>query len=609
MTIRQFLLIVSIFMLYSVTAVAEDLEEWQIHRAMFTETEDDITYPFTLSEKKWHPISIPHNWDNSDYISGRNGWYHFEISKKEAPEGVWAIYLRQLNMNVSVYLNHALLDRGGRFEEPMARNWNRPMLFVIPEGMIQQGKNHISIHVKAYLNSGGGIGQIFLGPSSELRPDYKWQFRLFTSTTIISTAMTFFLGLAMLLFWNLRRNEKMFFWFSMTSFLSSLYLSNHFIQNIPFSRHLWELLFNFSIDAFVLCLMVFTHRWLKLERTRLEKGLFLYLGISMVVMYFVPEHLMMSSFMYNHIIFLAVGAYITWMLFSTWYHTKQHWLLLPLAALIFDFVLSFHDWKQLMLGVPNNSHFLMPLAEPVMLIVVAGFLIIHFVQQHRRADLFSSELQAKVIETTNELEQKHQEVKVLEHKRLIVNERERILQELHDGIGGQLVSAITLANRANSSGTLKSTLQDALLDLRLVIDSLDEDTRDLSSLLGMLRLRLEPQLNAHDIILEWHINETEQSEQLGYEASLNILRIVQEAITNTIRHSDASNISLRLSECIRSGGLLIEVSDNGHGIQQAQPGRGLGHMKQRASRIGAELNIKSSSEGTSIGICLPPATP
>ncbi|MDQ6979191.1 MAG: 7TM diverse intracellular signaling domain-containing protein, partial [Mariprofundaceae bacterium] len=456
---------------------ADELQAYQIHRALFTSNHaaNPSQLPPLTDTQAWHQVAIPHNWDHFDYATGRDGWYDIDYTFDPHHKEMQAIYLPRLNMNVAVYINHKRLDSGGDFVEPIARNWNRPLIFVIPDGMLQAGHNRITIYVNAYLNSGGGLGRIYIGPEASLDFNYRWDFRTFISTTTITCAMTVSLGFSMLLFWYLRK-EKMFFWFACASFLSAFYLSNHFIQNIPVSRHLWEWAFQLSIDGFSFCMMLFTHRWLKLQRQRLEVALWIYLPVSMMVLFLLPDERLMAGVNINHTLYLGIAGYVAWLLFHAWREQKNHWLLLPIAALLVNIILAVHDWQQLVFGTSNNQHYLMPLGEPMMLLVVGGFLIRHFVQLHARSEQFTMEMQEKVLQTTTQLEERHVELKKFEDKRLIECERERILQELHDGIGGQLIAAIALSESKNNQALLKQTLQDSLLDLRLVIDSLDENT-------------------------------------------------------------------------------------------------------------------------------------
>ena len=583
----------------------QNLEQWRIDEAVFSESnEGDM--PLLFHEQKGKHsrlVQLPHNWDQSPQVRSRDGWYRFNYIADQQLNDIQAIYLPRLNMNAAVYINGDLLNVGGSFEEPVSRNWNQPLFFVIPGNMLQPGKNHFTIHIRAYQNSGGGLGRVYVGPMHTLKPVYKMSFRLFISTTIISCTMTVAFGLAMLLFWYLRK-ESMFFWFALLNFFSAFYLSNHFVQNIPVSRHLWEWGFQISIDAFAFCLMVFTHRWLELKRYKWELGIAAYLLLAMVVLFFLPEAMMMPGFNLNHVFFLAVGIYVVFMLYQAWLSQHNQWLLLPLGALLLLFALSVHDWLQLFRATANNDYYLMPLGEPLFLAVISAFLIRYFVRMHKQSTRFAEELQLQVMQATKKLEAQHEQLKALEHAQLIRKERERILQELHDGIGGQLISAISLASESKQE-TLKDTLQNALMDLRLVIDSLDEETRDLASLLGMLRFRLEPALRARHINMEWQVSPDVETDHLGYEVTLNLLRIVQEAINNSMRHANASCITVSVVYLPESSALMIRVSDNGHGMGEHKAGRGLGHMQRRAQRIGATLDIASDDKGTSVQVYLP----
>jgi signal transduction histidine kinase len=118
-------------------------------------------------------------------------------------------------------------------------------------------------------------------------------------------------------------------------------------------------------------------------------------------------------------------------------------------------------------------------------------------------------------------------------------------------------------------------------------------------------------LQAAGIQLDWHIlasppHVTEPS--LGPEESLHVLRVAQEAITNAVKHAQASRIEARVS--VGAGEapeLRVSISDNGRGFcsLQAAPGRGLRHMQQRALALGGWLAITSGDQGTHVELRVP----
>ena len=91
----------------------------------------------------------------------------------------------------------------------------------------------------------------------------------------------------------------------------------------------------------------------------------------------------------------------------------------------------------------------------------------------------------------------------------------------------------------------------------------------------------------------------------GPRPTLQILRILQEAVTNAMRHSGGSEIALR-SRQQADGMVRIEISDNGAGMPAViKGGRGLASMRSRAEAVGAMLDIESGEGGTGLSLTLP----
>jgi signal transduction histidine kinase len=190
-------------------------------------------------------------------------------------------------------------------------------------------------------------------------------------------------------------------------------------------------------------------------------------------------------------------------------------------------------------------------------------------------------------------------------------ERARILHDMHDGMGSQLITALRLAQRADAgSGIVARSIDQALQDLRLIIDSLDLTDQDLLPLLGNLRYRVQPQLAALGIRLDWQVHAPPALAGLTPQSALGVLRIVQEALNNAVRHARPSVITVTIA------GAVIDVADDGIGLDASAPGRGgrgLAGMRQRAARLGAQMSVGArDGGGTVVSLRLQPestATP
>jgi len=120
----------------------------------------------------------------------------------------------------------------------------------------------------------------------------------------------------------------------------------------------------------------------------------------------------------------------------------------------------------------------------------------------------------------------------------------------------------------------------------------------------MLRQRLQPQLEAVGLQVDWHMDELPRMPGLTAHGVLQVLRILQEAVTNVLKHAGAAR--LEISGRVAAGGSVLTVADDGCGIDRATGGgRGLDNMARRAQALGARLEVRGSHSGTRICLLLP----
>src|SRR6202012_2818905 len=129
----------------------------------------------------------------------------------------------------------------------------------------------------------------------------------------------------------------------------------------------------------------------------------------------------------------------------------------------------------------------------------------------------------------------------------LARERTRLMRDLHDGLGGQLVSIVALSERGSASG-IGDAARAALKDLRLVIDSMDDIGGDLMLALGSWRDRAAAQLRPHDIAIDWRAVPTGLPvyPELRPWHVIQIIRILDEAVTNAVKHASARRIGVSI---------------------------------------------------------------
>ncbi|AVP99481.1 hypothetical protein C7S18_20915 [Ahniella affigens] len=198
-----------------------------------------------------------------------------------------------------------------------------------------------------------------------------------------------------------------------------------------------------------------------------------------------------------------------------------------------------------------------------------------------------------------ELQASYAERTQMQKQAAVMAERARIVRDMHDGIGGKLTGLRMQADTL-SGPTLALALDDSLTDLRLIVDSLDTAEDGLSDALFAFERRLRPQVQAAGMRLQVDYGHDQSQDRFGPRRTLQVLRLLQEAVTNAIRHSGGN--SLLLSTRSQSDGQIeIIVEDNGHGLDAgAEPGVGTDSMRHRARALGARLDWNSSAQGTRV---------
>jgi len=196
-----------------------------------------------------------------------------------------------------------------------------------------------------------------------------------------------------------------------------------------------------------------------------------------------------------------------------------------------------------------------------------------------------------------------------EKQQLLLIERERLMREMHDGLGGQLVSVLSMVERGFAApGEVAEAVRRAIDEIRIVIDSLDPDTTDFPTSLGKLRARLASLLRRNGVDLLWSVDDMSGLDAFPPEAALHVLRIIQQAVMNTLRHAGAPSVEVRVaSRGDERRQLHVSIRDDGRGLSMPPHtgGRGIRNMKSRAEELGGVLRIETSTSGTQIDLTIP----
>lgn len=197
---------------------------------------------------------------------------------------------------------------------------------------------------------------------------------------------------------------------------------------------------------------------------------------------------------------------------------------------------------------------------------------------------------------------------------LVHEERARIARDLHDGVGSELSALLwsvrTLEARLGEGGRagelsgFAERIRQGTDELRSVVWALRAESQDWESLVAHLRGRCL-ELCGEQVTLRFFDEGARPGMVLPGEARLHMVRIVQEAVRNAVRHAQPRTVTVRLSghEEIR-----VVVEDDGCGLPEgalASSSGGLRNLRHRAAALGGTLRFSAAPQGTCMEATLP----
>ncbi len=195
-------------------------------------------------------------------------------------------------------------------------------------------------------------------------------------------------------------------------------------------------------------------------------------------------------------------------------------------------------------------------------------------------------------------------------------ERTRVARDLHDEVNQSLTGLLLRLEAAREAAPPE--LEGELAETKALAN---QAMTELLSLARQLRptalddlglaAAIEGQVGRLGGEIETRLEVDGDFSDLGGDAQLVVYRVAQEALSNAARHSGAGRVEARLQRS-ESGGVVLEVSDDGRGFafDESQRGLGIGGMRERALLIGAELDIESRPDhGTTVRLVVPGESP
>lgn len=595
-------------LLYSFQPPAQSLV---VDRADFARA--DVERPDDIPADAWlGSVALPHDWRRAG-TGGTRGWYRAHFVVDETPHSLWAVALPTVRYNARVLLNGRALGSGGRMDDPVARNVRNALLFSVPEGLIREGQNTLHVLVRSGPDRIGYLDEIYVGDHDALSAPVRVHNTLRVTAAQGTTALLFFMSVVIGALALVRKSDREYFYFALGTFIWAIHSLGYFVVDVPFGDRFWDWLRFTTIGLFAFVGgIVYVHRYLGVRHPFIEKRILIVLvAIALGMGVLSDAAFYFFAFYVWHPLCQVFAFYgLMRMLAGAWSERdyELHFVAASGAVMV---AYALHDLMVMWGAFEWRRGYLLHYSLLYSLGLFCAVLLKRFVEATNALESLNRELEARVAATHGELTDTYARNRALESRRAVAEERDRIMRDMHDGMGGQLITTLALIEEKKADlPSVANALRAALQDLRLMIDSLDVAGEDITTMLGMFRARIEPSLQTHDIALTWRVEPIGEIQDFGSAKALQVLRILQEAVTNVIKHSGADEIVLSAKDrATPEGGrqVIVVLTDNGRGLDGGGgrgSGRGIANMLSRAKAVGALLDIRSDGGGTTVELRL-----
>jgi len=569
----------------------------------------DQSFAPAVNDPRWREVALTHI-ERAPVV-----WYRVQFDA-DLTESFWMVYLPFLYGGGQVSVNGFPVANVTQSTPDLHVRWERPFLLPLPAGTLRAKDNTLLIRlVPAHASTAAMMPRLALGPQAALQPMFDRRLFMVRTVPVVTVVSGLVVGALVLLIWYRRRQEVLYGWFGLAAIFWALRTTTFVFDALAAGAwELWRLLYFMSTGGFIVVLAMFTLTLAGWSRPLITRLLLGYWALGPVA-YFVGGHAFTSKYWVAGLI--PVGLGLAAVAFVAAWRRRSGETLAIAGALALAFGAGLHDYlvagssaflNALLPNWPDHRLFMLHHAANVLLLVMGTLLAVRFVRTLGEVEAANRTLEARVKERERQISASYERIAVLQREQAATDERQRIMQDLHDGLGSQLFTSLSRAERGALDATAMSdTLRSAIDQMRVALEALASEEQDFGTAFGNFRFRWDARLRDCGLKPVWQIDMDDATPAIAPHDALQLLHIVQEALTNVVKHARASTVTVRMQHA--RGVLSVDVLDNGVGGAAAKPagsgGRGQSNMAKRAQRLQGTLEADFGPHGGRVSLRMP----
>lgn len=539
----------------------------------------------------------------------RTSWYRLSVPELLPDLGPLALYGPRVKTDgtVAVYADGFLVHRA-QLQGPLWDSTRTPLWVLLEKSSGTPPPREILIRLEHSGASQVALASLRLGAADELAWRYRIRHWFQQDLPAMFNAAFLAVGIFALCVWLRRRHEAgylLFFVLAVTSFSRGLHIHEDFpIANDWFAWLTVNSLFWLVTTVHFSLTLLHGRRLLWLTRGLIALSALIGL-LTLPLLAALPNTPRVTPLIFVLAALMGATVGIAGAI-SSWRRSGEG--MLVAAGVGFCTVFGVFDWLLQNNFISPEGWYLGGYTNVVTFTIFGYLMYRRYTGAIADVEQNNAQLEQRLQVRETELAHSYERLREAEHRQTLSQERQRLTQDMHDGLGSSLVSALRVVEGGRVSETeVAEVLKGCIDDLKLTIDSMEPVEADLLLLLATLRFRLGPRLAAAGITLRWEVVDVPALDWLDPRNALHILRILQEAFANILKHTQASEI--RVGTGAKNGGVTVAITDNGQGFSLESAlrngGKGLQNQLRRAQSIGGEVRWDAQGTGSRMTLWLP----
>lgn len=525
-----------------------------------------------------------------------SGLHHYRL-QLPAPswQGPSAIYIPRLGNRARIWVDGQLLARFGDLAQGQQDYSPRPLLLGLPAGAQPR---QLVIELAGQANRFSGLSQLHWGPAEPLAARHAQR----DNALLAGAGLAGGGGLLLALFgavgaWRLRL--PMLGFFALAGLAAGTRALLWMWREPTLPHLLWYAAMDLCFGLWACCIAWFALRAVRLRLRALEWAL------SLLLLMMLPATLMaglgggtaLKELWLNAT--LAVAGLITLLLLRrAWQRPDGVALALALGAVTVVSLSALDHWN-IFFSTATDAYVRPYFSHHMALLFglfMAGSLAARFDAAVRNEAVLRGSLRSQVQAQRHQLLALHAREQAHLSQAVAQGERQRILQDMHDGLGAHLSNLLGQVQRgALPAPELEREVIEAIDQLRISVDAASLDGASATEVLAQLRFRLAPRFKRLGVAVDWQLptGAAAQRTALDVGQATQLQHIVLEALANSLRHAEPRQLAVQL-QLEADGSHTLSVRDDGRKAwdpAQASQGKGLRNLQRRALALGGQLAL------------------